>query len=160
VVARLGQCVAASRREFDESAADSGSYPSTAIRSPVTPDAVLENIIDAVFDELSRDPRPARILMWATLEADALDYEDSASAFQPVIDLLYGYLDTLSQSGLFENVDVEMAISLLHGMLAFQFIDRAGHRRFFRTDFSDPVHASRVKSEILRATRLLLGRPL
>lgn len=128
-----------------------------SVRFPLVPEQVLDDVLGGLFDALVDDPKPARIMAWAILQADALDFASTASTFQPLVDLCRQYVDRLQADGLLPGVDVDVALGLLQGQLVFQFIDQPGHRWAFGADFTDPAHAARVKKELLRSARTLLG---
>ncbi|HJL18636.1 MAG TPA: TetR family transcriptional regulator [Sandaracinaceae bacterium LLY-WYZ-13_1] len=123
-----------------------------------SPAALLEGAIGALFDALVADPRPIRVVLWATLHAEEMDYEGTARAFDPLVELTLRTVRGLQAVGLVDpEVDVEVMVPLLHGQVVYAFADRAGHRRFYGADLSDPAHAARVKRALLRTVRCALG---
>lgn len=129
-----------------------------SLDSSLAPAELIERIIGALFDALALDPRPIRIVMWATMHAEAMDYDATARAFDPVVRLAIQTLLAMQEAGVVAaEVDVEVAVPLLHGQIVYAFADRAGHRRFYGKDLSDPDHAARFRAEVMRTFRLVLG---
>jgi AcrR family transcriptional regulator len=124
-----------------------------------TPAEVLPGLLDAVFDALLEDPRPIRILMWASLQPESLDFEKTIDQFQPIVNLAVRYLEAARDAGQIGDVDIQVVLPLFWGQLVFAFVDQAGHRRFAGKDFSDPDFAARARRELLRSAFLLLGLP-
>lgn len=124
----------------------------------VAPHHALEPVFTAIFDGLVQDNRPIRIVMWASLHSDSLDYAVAASHFRPVVDLAIPALEALQFQGeLDPEVDVAVVVPLLYGQVVHAFMDQAAHRNYYGLDFRDPDHADRFKKNILRSARLLLG---
>jgi TetR/AcrR family transcriptional regulator len=130
-----------------------------AIDPGLPPGRMVEAVIGALFDALAADPRPARLLLWTTLQADSLDYEATATAFDPLVEVGMSTVAGLEAAGVIADVDHEVVIPLLHAQIIYAFVDRRGHRRFYGRDLSDAEHAARFKREFLRSVRLLLGLP-
>jgi AcrR family transcriptional regulator len=124
-----------------------------------SPAQVLPGLLDAVFDALLEDPRPIRILMWSSLQPEALEFEQTVQQFRPIVALAVRYLESARSAGEIGDVDIEVILPLFYGQLVFAFIDQAGHRLFAGKDFSDPAFAARAKRELLRSAFLLLGLP-
>ena len=121
-------------------------------------DQNLEGIVSALIDALVADPRPIRIVAWASLHAKFHDYRRTADNFRPLVDLLIPGLEGLQKEGhLAADVDVKMAVPLLYGQVVYAFLDQVGHRGYFGLDFSDPDHALRFKRSLLRSVRVVLG---
>jgi AcrR family transcriptional regulator len=121
-------------------------------------DEVIPAFLTALFDELVVDPRPVRLVAWAALQPERMDYDGTARALRPLVDLANGYL--LQQKALGRvaaSVDVEVVVPLVQGMLIYTFINRPGLRRHFGKDFTDPAHAARFRDELVAATLTLLG---
>ena len=133
----------------------------SSVRIPAVPEEVVDDVVGGLFDAFVRDARPPRILTWAVLQADAMDFEGTAQTFQPLIDLCHQYVDNVQAGGRYVNLDLKILLGLFQGMLVFQIVDQPGHRWSFGKDFTDPDHAQRVKSQLLQAARLLLlgGNP-
>ncbi len=132
-----------------------------SVRFPLKPEQVVDDVVGGLFDAFAQDGRPARIMTWAVLQADAMDFEGTAQTFQPLIDLCHQYVDRVQAGGKYVNLDLKILLGLFQGMLVFQIVDQPGHRWSFGKDFTDPDHAQRVKSQLLAAARLLLlgGNP-
>lgn len=116
----------------------------------------VDALIHAVFDALVADPRPARIVAWSSLQAEALDFEATEKTFAPLVSSGLDLIRRASTNASSDD-DLEAVVALLYGQVLFSFVDQAGHRLFFGRDFSDPAHAARIKSQVLRQARLLLG---
>jgi len=122
------------------------------------PVELFERVIGALFDAVAEDPRSIRLVLWATMQSEALDYEATARAFDPIVETSVQTLRAMQAAGhLDPSLDVEVIIPLLHGQMVYAFADRAGHRRFYGVDLSDPAHAARFRAQLLRSVRLLLG---
>ena len=131
-----------------------------AVDLSAPPDEMLERVIHALFASLVPDPRPIRIVMWATMQAEAMDYEATARAFDPLVQASFAALRTMQERGAIDpDVDVDVVVPLIHGPVVYAFADRAGHRRFYGTDMSDPEHAARFERALIRMVRLVLGMP-
>lgn len=135
-----------------------GGVLERALSSPSDPADFIERVIRSMFDLLAADPRPIRFVIWATMQAEVVDYEATVQVFDPIVTRSIDTLLALQRAGLVgADVDVEVAAPLLHGQIVYAFADRAGHRRFYGKDLCDPDHAARFCAEIVRATRLVLG---
>lgn len=122
---------------------------------------VFFQFLDVIFDELLTNPAPARIPLWAALQAESLDFGATASTIEPATQLATGFFRQLQQDGkIGDDVDVELAMPQIYGQLLYLFADQAGHRNLFNTDMSNPEFAARVKKAYLRSARTLLGLPL
>ena len=128
-----------------------------SVRFPLVRGEVLDDVLGGLFDAFVENPKPARIMTWAVLQADALDFASTARTFQPLIDLAEQYVMPMEAEGVFGEQDIHLVLGQLQGMLVFQFIDQPGHRWSYGKDFSDPEHAARVKAQLLRSARLLVG---
>jgi hypothetical protein len=128
-----------------------------SVRMPLQPEQVLDDVVGGLFDALVADPRPARILTWAVLQADAMDFAGAARTFQPLIDLVHRFTDGVQGAGGLAGIDVKVVLGLIQGLLVYQFVDQPGHRFTFGADFADAAHAARVKAQVVRSARLLLG---
>lgn len=127
-----------------------------SVRLPLKPEQVVDDVVGGLFDFFVEDGRPARIMTWAVLQADAMDFEGTAQTFQPLIDLCHRYVDQVQAAGSYVDLDLKIILGLFQGTLVFQVVDQPGHRWSFGKDFSDPGHAQRVKAQLLRAARLLI----
>ena len=129
-----------------------------ALRTGADAGEIVARSIEAVFDLLAADPRPVRVVLWATLQAESVDYEASVSVFDALVDRSIEALRALQAAGLIgPEVDVEVAGPLLHSQIAYAFADGAGHRRYYGKDLGDPEHAARFRAELVRATCAALG---
>ena len=123
-----------------------------------SPEQLIERLIDAVFELLQRDPRPVRIVLWATLQAETLDYDAAVRAFDPIVERCIQALGAMRSAQLIAaNVDVEVAGPLLYSQIMYAFADGAGHRRYYGRDLGDPEHAARFRAELVRSAHLALG---
>ncbi len=119
---------------------------------------VVESVVGTVFDVLAADPAPARILAWASLQSESMDFDAAARPFRPVVDLAVRLLqDAQARGEVAEGVDVQTVLVLLYDQILFTVVDRAGHRHHFGRDLRDADHARRVRAALVRSARLLLG---
>ena len=119
---------------------------------------VADSIVGTMFDTLLENPKLARVLAWASLQADSLDFEAAAEPFKPIVELATRFLGRLQRDGrLPADVDLEAAVTLLYGQMLFAFIDQPGHRIYFGKDFSNADHAARIRRALIRSARLLFG---
>lgn len=128
-----------------------------AIRMPPVPEQVLEDVLGALFDSFVEDPAPIRLMAWAILQADSLDFEGTAETFKPLRDQLHAFVLPLQEAGVFGDLDVLLVLTHLQAILIHTFIDQPGHRWAFGKDVSDPEHAARAKAALIRSARALLG---
>jgi len=131
-----------------------------AVRFPLVPEQVLDDVMGALFDWFVDDPRPVRILVWAWMQADSMDFESTATTFDPLVELLFRYIESVKAGGRITDIDADVVTGLLQGALITPFIAQVAARRQLGTDFSDPDYAARVKAQLLRAARLLFGEPV
>jgi AcrR family transcriptional regulator len=118
----------------------------------------LPAFVEAIFEALVRDPRPARILMWIALQGEAMEMRPILTTFQPLVDLFLAYLDRQEAAGhLVPRIELRLAVPMLYYQALFAFIDRIGHRHFYGKDVSDPDHARRYLDAFLEVARLILG---
>ena len=125
-----------------------------------TIDVLIPSFLEALFDGLVKDPVPIRILLWATLQADSLDFDKTEENFQPFLDLAFATLKQMLQDKGVQNVDVEVVAAIGFGQFVFSFVDQAGYRRFFGKDFKDPAFAERFKRQLIRSSFVMLGLPV
>ena len=116
-----------------------------SVRRPPVPEQVPRDVLSAVFDSFVEDPAPIRLMAWATLQADSLDFEGTAEAFRPLRDKLHAFVVPLQEAGLFGDLDVLMVLSHLQAILIHTFVDRHGHRWAFGKDVSDKEHAATLQ---------------
>lgn len=122
------------------------------------PRDVISDFMGALFDALVLDPRPIRIVAWAALQAEVMDYDGAARLFRPLVELGNGYVKHQQSIGRIpEGIDVEVVVPLVQGMLVYTFLNRAGLERYFEVGFSDPAHAARFRTAIVTTTLRLLG---
>lgn len=122
------------------------------------PADVITSFLTALFDDLARDPRPIRIVAWAAMQPETMDYEGTARVFRPLSDFAKGYvLQQQSLGRVPPDVDVEAIVPLVTGMFIYTLINRPGLKRYFGKDFTDPVHAARVRGVMVRSALGLLG---
>ena len=67
------------------------------------------------------------------------------------------YLEQLKAQGRIADIDVAIALPLVHGQLVFALTDRSGHRYLHGKDISDPAHRERLKRTFMRGATYLLG---
>ena len=122
------------------------------------PAEVLTETLGALFDAMADDPRAARIVAWATLQSDSMDFEHLSTAFSPAVQLLIDSVKQMQTRGeIAAEVDVETAISMLFGQFLYVLVNSAGQRFTWGHDLSDPAYRARMKAQLLRATKLVLG---
>jgi AcrR family transcriptional regulator len=66
-----------------------------ALRFPLVPEQVLDDVLGAIFDLFAEDQRPVRVLVWVWMQADSMDFEAAADTFQPLVDLCFQYIEHL-----------------------------------------------------------------
>jgi AcrR family transcriptional regulator len=121
------------------------------------PEALLE-VLGALFDAMAEDPRAVRIVAWAMLQADSMDFQHLSQAFTPAVRLLVDSVKAMQRRGEIDAaVDVETAISTLFGQFLYVLVNSAGQRFVWGQDLSDLAYRARMKAQLLRATRLVLG---
>jgi AcrR family transcriptional regulator len=122
---------------------------------PLSPlDQTLRQVIGDAFDALVEDARPIRIIAWASLQADRLDFGTTSERFQPVVQFGKQYFANLAARG---GIDHEAALASYWGMLLAVFIDQPGHRVFFGKDINDPAHAARMRASLIASALAILG---
>ncbi len=122
------------------------------------PEEAVQKIVGTMFDVFIENPKPARILTWASLQAESMDFDATEKVFEPLTSMGVAYVENLQSEGkLPADVDAHVAIALLYGQMIFAFVDQPGHRRFFGKDFGDREHAERVKRALVRQAQSLFG---
>ena len=77
-----------------------------------------------------------------------------------LVELGSAYFKSQQDAGhIAKDVDVEVVMPLVQGMLVYNFSNRPGLERSFKKTFADPAHAARFRREMIRAAELLLGLP-
>lgn len=118
----------------------------------------MVRLVDVVVDALVADPRPARLLAWAALQAESLDVKLTFGIYAPIIDGFVAFLERQRVNGaLSSQMDVRVALSLLYSQVIFTFVDQAGHRNFFGSDVTSPEHAVRLKAALIESAQFLFG---
>lgn len=118
----------------------------------------LLEILGALFDAMADDSRPLRIVAWAMLQADSVDFNRLSAALTPALRLLIDSVKQMQIAGEIEStVDVETAISTLFGQFLYALINSPGQRHVWGHDLSDRVYRARMRAQLLRATVLVLG---
>jgi AcrR family transcriptional regulator len=127
---------------------------------PVPIGVLLPKLIGDLFDTLARDPRPARILTWVSLEPKAVtEVPGVDEGLHHVIPIGMAYFEDLKKRGKIADVDVELVVIGLYAQLLSPFVGDLGHRSYFGKGIDDPEHAQRVRRAIIAHTMTLLGLP-
>lgn len=121
------------------------------------PREVIEKVLGAVFDHLARDSRSIRIITWASLQADYLDFGMAAENFQPFVQFGMAYFENLAEQGIIADVDYEVILATFWGQFLVAFIDEPGHRVYFGRDYSDPNHVARFRKTLVQSALSVLG---
>lgn len=118
---------------------------------------LLRRLIETIFDWLAADPRPARIGLWASMQAESMDFPSVFQSIEPVFRAAAAYLKRQKAAGAVGDIDVEMALVTFYGQFLQPFLDAPGHRALFGRDFTDPAHARRVKEALVQNAFAALG---
>lgn len=131
----------------------------TANLDPTAPPAVsVRRVLTDLFDSLAEDPRPIRIVTWASLQADLFDFRTVAEGFRPFFDFGLAYLKNWVEKGILrEDIDYEAFLALYWGQLAVAFIDQPGQRIYFGADYTDPAHRDRIRESLIRSAIASFG---
>lgn len=121
------------------------------------PAEIVEEVVGACFDALVVDPRPIRIITWASMQAHSIDFGAAAERFQPFVRLGMSFIEGWVEAGLIADIDHEVVLALWWGQMLVAFIDEPGHRVFFGVDYSDPAHASRIRAGLVASALHALG---
>ncbi len=130
---------------------------SSAPSIDLSTDSGLRDFLGRVFDALADEPKVIRIFMWATLEAEAIDYPTTRQRFQPLIEFGTACLQQWQAEGRVHHIDVELALMTVRAVFVFTLVDRSGHRQAFGKDLSDAEHAQRMKAHLVQAAMAILG---
>lgn len=117
----------------------------------------LRAIITTSFDALLVDDRPLRIITWASMQSEDINFGLSSQHFQPMVQFGKEYFEGLLARGELRCPDYQAALSTFWGMILVTFIDRAGHRVFFGKDIGDPEHAARMRASLIDSALAVLG---
>lgn len=122
------------------------------------PGDAIASFLRLVFDGLVEDPRPIRVVLWASMQPSAKDREGVAGNFRPFVDFGNVYLKALKAQGLLgSEIDTDVVSLLVHNMLAYTIVNQRGHEKTFGGDFSNPEIAARVREGLVGACLTLLG---
>ncbi len=121
------------------------------------PHQFVPHITDAIFEALLQHQDLMRIVVWATLEAGVMDYDQVRGALNPLIAYGATYWKQQQEAGELAVEDLDLALMHMRAILLFTFVDAPGHQSAFGTDLSDPRHAARVKKALTHSVRALLG---
>ncbi len=142
-------CERCSQRTFD--------IMMTSLDYDLPPRAGVPHFFEGLFDALAAEPELMRIVMWATLEADTLDYGKFRLQFQPLIEFGTTYLGAWQERGITPELDIEVLLMSIRAMVIFSFADRSGHKHAFGKDLDDPAHAKRVKDSLVQSCMAMFG---
>lgn len=118
----------------------------------------LRALLGDLFDAFAADPRPARLMMWGTLQAGQLDFDRTLAVYQPTISFGVTYFEAAQRAGeLPADIDVPVVLPLVFGLFVYTFIAHPGQRRHFGADVSDPAFAARARVAMLDGAERLLG---
>ncbi len=120
-------------------------------------EVAVPKLIGTMFDALLVDPRPIRIGMWASMQAESMDFPGVFQTFAPWFRMAVQYFSRLAQEGRIRTIDVEVMLSLFYGQFAQAFLDQPSQRQYFGKDLSDPEHAARVRKSVIDTAMILLG---
>ncbi len=120
-------------------------------------EAMVPKFLGALFDYLRGDPRPVRIGLWASLQAESMDFPTVFETFEPFVRMGVDYFEMQRAAGRIRDLDVEVLLTTFYGQFVQAFLDQPGQRLLFGKDFSDAAHAERVKRTLIQSAMILLG---
>jgi AcrR family transcriptional regulator len=122
-----------------------------------SPRDAIGGFLRLVFDGLVADPRPIRVILWASIQPHAADQGGVARHFRPFVDFANAYVRAQQARGAVPaGLDTEALVVLIHNMLAYTVINNRGLRTTFGADLSDPALAARFREVIVGAALDLL----
>lgn len=128
-----------------------------ACPAPTLPSAVAA-FLSRVVRVVLADPRPLRVMVWASLQPEGFDGRVVEAAYGPVLGAGIALLQAEQAAGRIPaSVDVGLSLVTFYGMLAEPVIEPAVHRHLFGRDGRDPEHALRLEKHLVRSGLLLLG---
>jgi AcrR family transcriptional regulator len=125
-----------------------------------SPRETIGGFLRAVFDGLVQDPRPIRVVMWASMQPHEDDKAGVAKSFRPFVDFANAYVRAQKELGQIPaGIDTEVIVVLIHSMLAYTVVNGRGLRSSFGADLSDPALAARFREAIVASALDLLALP-
>jgi len=122
------------------------------------PAAAVDGFLRAVVRRTLEDPRPLRIMAWASMRPNDADYAYASNAYKPAVQLGAMWLKMQQAAGRIDpKLDVELALVTFYGLLAEPLLEPAVHRELFGVDHTDPAHAKRLEDHIVYSALRLLG---
>jgi AcrR family transcriptional regulator len=118
---------------------------------------LIPRLLSALFDTLARDPRPARILTWISLQPQSVDAPGVNEELHHVLPMVMTYFRGLVERGEVADVDIELVIIGVYAQLLAPFVGDLAHRYYFGKGIDDPEHAERVRRAIIGNTMRALG---
>lgn len=143
----------------EHSAKQLGEILQTSVDFRLAPQELVPQLSDALFEAFLTHQELLRIVVWATLEADTMDYTKIRGSLSPLIAFGREYWVHHQQLGNIQVEDLDLALMHFRAVLWMAFVDSPGHRHHFGTDLSDPAHQKRVKKSVTAAFLSLMGIP-
>jgi AcrR family transcriptional regulator len=114
--------------------------------------------LDHVVGELLCDPRPIRVMAWASMQPEGFDPAVVEQAYVPVVRLGAELLRAEQARGRVPaDVDVELSLVTFYGLVAEPLVEPMVHRALFGADHRDPEHAARLRRHLVASGLRLLG---
>lgn len=101
------------------------------------------------------DPRPMRIMVWASLHPQGFDRALVEDAYGPAVRAAIGFLEAEQQAGrIAADVDVGLTVVTFYGLVAEPLIEPLVHQHLF-----GGIDAARVERHLVASGLRLLGLP-
>lgn len=110
-----------------------------------------------VVRALLADPRPMRVMAWASLHPQGFDRTVLEEAYGPAVRAAITYLEGEQHAGRIPAaVDVGLTVVTFYGLLAEPLIEPAVHHHLFGLS---AAHAARIENHLVASGLRLLGLP-
>jgi AcrR family transcriptional regulator len=118
----------------------------------------VERFLSLVVREILADPRPIRVMAWASMQPRGFDPSVVQEAYAPAVSMAVEVLTRAQESGeVPADIDLQLALVTFYGLVAEPLLEPSVHRHLFGADHTNPEHAARLERHLVASGLRLLG---